>query len=428
MARSSRTLALGFGALVLIALVIAVTGRFDQDPEDTTTTTTSTATTTTSTTTTSTTTTTTTLSPLEKATERVNVLADALVNSMNDEQLAYQLIATGLTGTDVRGRLDDVVGSACVGAVFMTETNNNWAPVDDPDAARDAISTVRRRDFACALAPLIATDAEFGSVVRVPVDSPPAASDWGSRYEISAPADVIVAIGTEANAYALALADLGIDLNFGVVGDVDLDPGYFMARSGRTFGDDQATTAALSGAVLSAHCQAGVAPTLKHFPNQGSTVEDPHDEPSTAVGGAERFRADAADPWRNTPAPVVMTGHILVPDIDPELPASMSRDVTTGLLRDELGFDGVVVTDDLSTMRGASDIVPTVGARAVNAIHAGADLALFVDDRDVASAVEALTLQMEVDAVFRDRAIEAVTRTVRLRLELAEPDVFPICR
>ncbi len=434
MSRSSRTLLIGAAALVAIALVIALTGG-GEDPDDAVSTSGSTSTTSTTTTTTTTTvaatpttasSSTTTLSPREALWNQLEMEAMAVVETMTSTEIAYQLMATGFTGTDVRQRFD-VVGSPCVGAVFVTDSNGNWLPSDDPDAAASTISLVRSNAQLCPARPLIATDAELGTVVRVPLSSPAAAPEWTRRYE-SERWDLLDVFGEEVFDYATALRDLGIDLNFGVVGDVDVDPSHFMARSGRTFGDDHQLTGLFTDIALNAHCGAGVAPALKHFPNQGSTVEDPHEAISTSTGGIGDFWSYESSPWRGTRAPVIMTGHIVVPDVDPELPASVSPAVND-LLRINLNYDGVVITDDLSNMRGVNAFIPEPSDRAVAAIRAGADLALFVDDRDVAAAAAAVAEEIEADPAFAARATEAATRTIRLALEVEDPpDQFPICR
>ena len=109
------------------------------------------------------------------------------------------------------------------------------------------------------------------------------------------------------------------------------------------------------------------------------------------------------------------------------MPASLSHAVTTGLLRDDLGYDGVVITDDLSSMRGAIDAIDDPGERAVAAIQAGADLVLFVDDNDASSVLIALVERITNDEAFEARAREAVRRTLTLRTALTEPDLIPLC-
>ena len=147
MNRSPRSLLLGLGALVLVALVLALTSRSTEPEPDADETKTETTTTTTTTTTTSTTTppnrdtptTTTAPTPEQVASE----LAAELVRDMSTEEVARQLIVTGLTGVDIRGRLRDVVGGSCMGGVFVTDTNTNWQPAEDHEAARVAIRGVQ---------------------------------------------------------------------------------------------------------------------------------------------------------------------------------------------------------------------------------------------------------------------------------------------
>ena len=431
MSRSSRTLMLGVVALAAIALVIALTGG-GGDPEVDAAPSTTTADPPDATTTTSTTTATTTTTTLDPRFVELVERTSELIENATPEELAYRLVVTGLTGTDLAGRLRGTVGSVCVGGVFLTESNNNWTPVDDPEAFRAALTTTGYDawfESGCEFPPLITTDAELGSVVRVPVDSPAAAPDWTARYVSGEPYNVLLDLQEQVFDYATKLDDLGIDVNFGAVADVATAPDHFMARQGRTFGDDPGIVAALANAVVQGHCDAGIAATLKHFPNQGATTEDPHRERSTAIGGVDLWETTGRLPYEGTAAPLVMTGHIFMTDMDTEWPASLSPAITTDLLRGELGYDGVVITDDLSTMRGASDIIADPGDRAVAAIQAGADLVLFVDDRDIPRVVEALAAEMEADPdFFMPRAQSAVRQVLRLHLGLREPELFPLCR
>ncbi|MEQ8839421.1 MAG: glycoside hydrolase family 3 N-terminal domain-containing protein [Acidimicrobiales bacterium] len=421
----------GLAALVSFALVIALTGD-DRSPAD------STAPSPASTlpTTTLPTTTLPTISlpsaPTTTTTDprilTMTAQVDELVADATPKELAYRLVVTGLDGAELGAQLEDTVGSVCVGGVFLTESRDNWVPEDDPAAFRAAVDDLDERVWGtrCTFRPLITTDAELGEVIRVPADSPAAAPSWAVRYIEGEPYNVLLDLQEQSFTYATALRELGIDVNFGAVADVDTAPDHFMARRGRSFGGDPGIVASLSSAVVQGHCAAGLAATLKHFPNQGATFEDPHAERSTAVGGVDHWETTGRLPYETTSAPLVMTGHIFM-DIDPDLPASMSATVTTGLLRDELGYDGVVITDDLSTMRGAIDVIAEPGERAVAAIRAGADLVLFVVDDDIAPVVEALSTEMETDPAFELRARDSVRRALMLRLALTDPGLFPLC-
>ncbi|MEZ5167334.1 MAG: glycoside hydrolase family 3 N-terminal domain-containing protein [Acidimicrobiales bacterium] len=362
----ARPLVVGLALVLLVTIAAAFFGRSstrtgaggpESGPRATTVTPTATPATTTGSTTTITTTTT------DPRTPYVDSI-DRSARSFDNRALAYRLVVTGLSGADLEHRLIGTVGSPCVGGVFLTETNHNWAPIDDPEAFRVALSAldvnVWHRNEQCP-GPLVATDAELGAIVRVPVESPPAAPSWTERYANGEPDEVLRDLQEQSARYATTLLSLGITVNFGAVGDVDTDPSHFMAGSDRTFGDDPGIVAALSDAVVQGHCAAGLAVSLKHFPNQGATPQDPHRGASIAAGGREAWETTGRLPYAETAAPMVMTGHIFMADVDPDRPASMSYAITTGLLRDELGYEGVIITDDLSTMRGASDVIGDPG-------------------------------------------------------------------
>ncbi len=429
---TARTLGIGFGVLALIALAVALIGRNGSPAADAPAIVAATeATSTTATTTTgappSTTTTTTTLDP-------TTAVLDELVDTMSIDEIARQLVVTGLTGTDAATRLRDTVGGACLGGVFVTESNDNWIDENDTVAAAAFIASVPEvaRSDGCASLPLLTTDAELGRIVRVPASSTATTGDYRARFDEGDQDDTLAGLAADATAYARTLRGLGLDVNFGAVADVDTAPENFMARSGRTFGAQPDTVTALAGAVVDAHCEAGLAVALKHFPNQGATREDPHEERSVARGGLVSWRETGKLPYLDTRAPMVMTGHIFL-DIDPDLPASMSAAITTGLLRDELGYEGVVITDDLSTMRGAIDVIAEPGSRAVAAIRAGADLVLFVRDRDIPIVVKTLVAELMADPAFEATARERVRRVVDLkaalgRIPAVDPDTRPLCR
>lgn len=376
-----------------------------EGPAATTSTTTSTTTTTTSTTTTTTTTTTT----LRPDVERIELELDRL----GLDGQAREVLMFGAGGPEVERQLAEQLGTTCVGGVFVAGTAGNWSPRNSIDAATEAVTAIATASAACPTPPLIATDAEAGSrVLKVPVTPLPSPATLEANH-LADPGTTSIALAPAAEAFAAELALIGVHVNFGVVADVDVGPGTYMDRQGRSFGADPAVVAAITGTMVEGHCAAGVAATLKHFPNQGSTVEDPHRLDSFSINDPDAWASFGALPYVETRAPLVMTGHIRYEGVDNGTPASLSG-VITSWLRDDLAYDGVIVTDDMHVMRGVgSDLTPA--ERAIAALRAGADLALFVGADDAADIVAGLVAEASVDSAFADRIAESAARVLRLK-------------
>ncbi len=351
-----------------------------------------------------------------------------LVSDMSVADKARQLLATGYGGSPAA--VDRAAGSLCPGGVFVS-----WAAreLPTPSVARNAIAEIGNAAVAdgCVGRPLIMTDAEPGTrVLKVPVTALPSAPRLAEQYAAD-PTDALATI-TDAT-FTDELRELGVHVNLGVPADVDVDTTHYMARQGRSFGDDPTAVAALAEAMVDRHCTAGVAATLKHFPNQGATLDDPHDGLSRSNDSLAEWRTRGRVPYADASAPLVMTGHILMDDIDANRPASLSREITTGLLRDDLGYDGVIVTDDLDAMAAATGVVGSRGERATEAIDAGADLVLFVGFGPHDDIIDAIVARAETDAAFARRIDESATQVLRLKaafglVDQLDPSWFPLCQ
>ena len=264
------------------------------------------------------------------------------------------------------------------------------------DPAQLAALTARLREAGDVL---VAIDEEGGDVTRLEADR---GSSYPGNLALGAVDDVEL---TEEVAAAIAgeLARAGINLNFAPVADTNTNPDNPVIGV-RSFGADPELVARHVAAFVRGTQRQGVAACAKHFPGHGDTAVDSHvDLP--VVGGDV---ATALLPFRAAIAEgvqAVMTAHLLVPELD-ELPATLSRRIVTGLLREELGFEGLVVTDALE-MRAISGGVGVEEA-AVLALAAGVD-ALCVGHDLHEETVDAL-----VDAIS-----EAV-RSGRLPLERLE--------
>ena len=344
---------------------------------------------------------------------------------------ARQLVVSGASGADVGASIEAAAGTVCVGGVFVSKNVDNWSPVSDLGAATEAIEVISDRAEGCAIRPFITTDAEAGTtVLKVPVRPLPDPATLESNH-LADPGTTSEGLAEAAVAFAAELAGAGVHVNLGVIADVDVGDDYYMARQGRSFGGDPATVAAISDAIVEGHCRSGVAAALKHFPNQGSTVADPHRLDSVSTNDAARWADAGRIPYVDSRAPLVMTGHIRYAGVDDGAPATISHEITTGWLREDLGYEGVIITDDLHGMGGITDELSAT-ARGAAAISAGADLALYVSDTDLAGVVEEIVTRAEAEPVFAVRVDESLERVLRLKAALGlvdglDPAWFDLC-
>ncbi len=253
---------------------------------------------------------------------------------------------------------------------------------------RDLRETVGRAD-----APVM-IDQEGGPVQRFkPPHWPrdPAAARFG-RLAARDPAAAETALRLHVHAIAIDLARHGITVNAAPVLDL-VFPGASAVIGDRAFGSDPATVIRLGRAACEGYLAAGVLPIIKHLPGHGRAAVDSHvrlpvvtaTRADLAASDFVPFRALSGMPWG-------MTAHVVYGALDPERPATLSPVVIADVIRTEIGFDGVLVSDDLCM--GALSGAP--GARAAAAVAAGCDIALHCNGRlramiDLATAVPPLS-------------------------------------
>src|SRR5581483_2170455 len=231
--------------------------------------------------------------------------------------------------------------------------------------------------------PLIAIDQEGGRVARLGSDFVP---PLPSAMALGAAGDPALTERVAASAGA-ALAGLGISVDFAPVADLALRPRN-AAVGTRAFGDDPARVAAHAAAFARGLESSGVAASLKHFPGHGATDDDSHVTLPRVTATAETLRARDLVPFARAiaarDASLVMVAHVVAEAFDARRPATLSPAIVTGLLREELGFEGVVVTDCLEMDAIARGVGTVRGA--VEALAAGADLLLIGHHVDLADA------------------------------------------
>jgi beta-N-acetylhexosaminidase len=240
---------------------------------------------------------------------------------------------------------------------------------------------------------LIGIDQEGGSVIRATfLPQAPAAMALGACGDLEQARQVGAAVSR-------GLRSLGINWNFAPVLDVNNNPANPVIAE-RSFSADPMAVARLAGAWMEGALSEGVACSVKHFPGHGDTHTDSHHALPTVDKSLAELEALELIPFRAlaSTAPAVMTAHIVYPQIDPEHPATLSRKVLTGVLREAIGYKGVVITDALM-MKAVHDRYGHARA-AVLALQAGADLVLAQGARDEQlAALEAIGAAMQSAAL-----------------------------
>ena len=238
----------------------------------------------------------------------------------------------------------------------------------DPDQTRSLVAAIRER-----LGPetVVMVDQEGGFVSRLNPARGFAKSPAPRDFAMLGDSDRSQA----AEELARTVADAGFDLNLAPCVDVAVNPdGPGHTALGRSFGRDPELVASLAREQIDAMRARGVGGCLKHFPGHGSAVGDTH---FGLVDITETWQeSEELAPYRALMdhCGAVMISHLVHRGLDPDLPSSLSHSIVTGLLRDRLGFDGLVLTDSLD-MRSISDRFGT-GESAVLALNAGVDVAL----------------------------------------------------
>lgn len=251
----------------------------------------------------------------------------------------------------------------------------------------------------------IGVDEEGGTVARVADNLGTTAFEDMATYG---------AEGDTAKAYEIGktqaeeLTAMGFNVNFSPVADVLTNEANTVVKE-RSFGSDPELVADMTTEVIKGLTEGGMLCAPKHFPGHGSTDADTHNGFAASDRTLQELENCDLIPFRaaiTAGAPMIMVGHMTMTELDDENPACMSGDIVTGLLREKLGYDGIIITDALNM--GAIYENYTNAEAAVACIAAGCDMLLCVSN--INSVVSALTTAVE-EGVIKESAIDAsVTR------------------
>jgi beta-N-acetylhexosaminidase len=254
----------------------------------------------------------------------------------------------------------------------------------------DALRSLAGRDDVPIL-----IDQEGGRVARMrPPEWPafPTAEKFDLLYRV-APSSAIEAVRSNARALALMLKSVGVNVNALPLLDVRQE-GATDIIGDRALGSEPMQVAALGRAVLDGMASAGVVGIVKHMPGHGRALVDSHKELPVVTATAEELESDLEPFERLSSAPMGMTAHVVYTAWDPDRPASLSPTVIQSIIRERIGFDGWLMSDDL----GMEALQGDFASRASGVVAAGCDVALHCSGKmdemmAVASAVPALSAE-----------------------------------
>lgn len=349
------------------------------------------------------------------------LLGAPAASAQSIETMAGQMIVVGFVGDSADDKGVEAarakIASGGLGGVMFLKTNV-------ASKASVVAMTAAFRDAAPAgLPPFITIDQEGGAVERLTRDV--------GFTEIDNARTVASTLSPAAaqslyEGLAKGVADWGFNVNFAPVVDLAVNPdNQVIARFGRAFGADADTVATYAAAVVAAHHKAGIITSLKHFPGHGSSTADSHEG---FVDITRTWSDTELDPYRKLIAggydDMVMVGHLIDTNVDPSgLPSSLSAPWINGVLRDKLGFSGVVISDDLQmgAIRDHFDLRDTV----IRAVNAGVDVLLFSNTvrprSSLADEVRAILVEeANADPAFAARVAAAYNRIVALKARIGQ--------
>ncbi len=311
-----------------------------------------------------------------------------------------QMFVVGMGGIEPDYYIEKMIRERNIGGVLLFGHN-----MESEEQTKELVDSLQELSMQTepAIPLFVAVDHEGGEVQSAPwASAQPSAAEVGERTDPEEARSIAERIGRE-------LRRGGVNTNLAPV----VDTGFGAAIESRSYGDDPILVGRMSAAAVRGFEEAGVVSAAKHFPNHGPALEDSHTGRPRIDHDMQTVLQRDLLPFRaaiEAGAPMVMVGHLVYPAIDPDRPASLSP-AAMRLLRGELGFDGVIVTDDLA-MEGATR-GGTAAQAAVAAVEAGAHLLIISSlPEEQAAAYDAVVAAVESGEIPREQ-IDASVKRIR---------------
>ena len=336
------------------------------------------------------------LSPEEKV--------DKLVANMSDADKVGQLMMIGIHGKTLNDDAKFMLNEYRVGGIILFDRN-----MESKNQVKSLITDINKTSKSAGLTPLfIGIDQEGGAVARMEdqLITVPPAEELG-KEPIEQAVSLAKQSGTE-------LKDLGFNINFAPVADLGL-------TYGRSFSTNPDDVVRYASAVGKAYDEAGLWYSYKHFPGIGKTDVDLHADTSVVPVSKETLLNEDTKVFvdlikQSKPKTyAIMVSHAMYPQIDPDHPSSLSKAIITDWLRKDMGYNGVVVTDDMDM--GALAKHYTFGDMAVQSILAGSDILLVCHEYEhMQEAYNGLMKAVKDGRISKERLDESVKRILLMKM------------
>ena len=329
---------------------------------------------------------------------------DKLVANMSDADKVGQLLMIGIHGTTLNDDAKFMLNEYRVGGIILFDRN-----MESKDQVKTLITDINKAGKSAGLTPLfLGIDQEGGAVARMDdklIKVPPA--EEVGKMPVEQASSLAKEVGIE-------LKDLGFNINFAPVADLGL-------TYGRSYSTSPDEVVRYAGAVGKAYDEAGLWYSYKHFPGIGKIDVDLHADTSIVPVSKETLLSEDTKVFidlikQSKPNTyTIMVSHAMYPQIDPDHPASLSKAIITDWLRKDIGYNGVVVTDDMDM--GALAKHYTFGDMAVQSILAGSDILLVCHEYEhMQEAYNGLMKAVKDGRISKERLDESVKRILLMKM------------
>ncbi|QUG43320.1 beta-N-acetylhexosaminidase [Psychrobacillus sp. INOP01] len=327
------------------------------------------------------------------------------LSDLSLEEKVGQMIFAGIKGTTITNETKKIISTHQVGGIILFKDN-----LKNANQSVSLLNSIKQENIKNKVPLFLGVDEEGGRISRLPeLTKLPTSENLGKLNDASLSYNIGKLLGKELSAF-------GFNLDFAPVLDINSNPDNPIIGD-RSFGTDAEIVSKLGLQLMKGIQSEQVISVVKHFPGHGDTAVDSHKELPIIQKSLADLHVLELIPFTRAVeqgAEVIMIGHILLPKIDSAYPASISKEIITDVLREQLGFEGIIITDDM-TMKAILNTFE-ISEAAVSAVKAGNDIVLVAHDyANVKKAKEAILQAIEAGEITEQRIDESVKRILSIK-------------